>query len=240
MIENISFSILEAEELLTLAQRIYDIIQQAQLNQPMIDTSMQLIQKDMAELNTTLGKDVASAYSEEIKEKDNRRDRAFMGFRTYLESYAFHLDELLAQQAESLLGIFKKHGTRLHREGNTIQTSRMNLLISDLQKPEALSKLENLRGSFWLKMIKEENEGFEQLIQARSAEQSAKVSAPVNEKKSLLGNHLNKILNILEILEDSSPSPTLGELVARLNEAISTVMTTARSRKMRNQQGKNA
>ena len=230
-IEHVATTILASEELATLAGRIHGLILEASLEASFLQASLQLIQGDIDRLNAALSKERGSSLSQQISEQDDLRDRVFMGFRCYLESYTFHWDQPLAQAADGLLQTFRKHGTRLHREGNTIQTTKMKLLIADLEVDEATNQLNLLKADFWLNKMKQENTTFEELVQARNEEQSSKDSPLIREQKVTLGQNLNKLLSVLELMMASTPSTQLEDLIKQINEAIVPVMATARRRK---------
>jgi hypothetical protein len=238
MTENISTSVITSEELVTLAERISKLLTEAVLNNPLIDRALLLVQGDMNALNTALSKDTLGIFTKQINEKDYRRDKTFMGFRSFLEAYSYHLDDNLSKAAEHLLAIFRKHGTRLHREGNAVQTTKMKLLMADLELPENATTLATLQATPWLEMMKKENEEFETLVEERNIKESSKESPLINEKKFALGNRLNKLLDMLELMEDSGEPANIGETVAKINEAINQVMTVARGRKTRNHNSK--
>lgn len=238
MIENISISVVEPEELATLAQRISKILTEAAFKNTLIGRALTLIQGDIDALNTALSTSRVSAFTQKVNEKDNRRDKVFIGFRTVLEAYTYHLEENLSKSAEKLLTIFRKYGNRLHREGNAVQTAKMKLLVADLELPENTAELTALQATSWLVMMKKENEDFEALVEERSIEQSGKESSLLNEKKTTLGNRLNKLLDTLELMEDSGEPDNITETVAKINEAITQVMTAARARKTRSNNAK--
>ncbi|MDX2303765.1 MAG: DUF6261 family protein [Microscillaceae bacterium] len=239
MIENISTSLLEAEELMTLASRIQKLIQEVKLNNAYVESALRLLQGDIDALNAALTRDKASALTLSVQERDKRRDKAFIGLRTAIEAYTHHLEDEPSALAEKLLAIFRKYGTRLHREGYSIQTAKMKMLIADLELPENLKILQNMHADFWLETMKQENEAFESLVKERNTEQSFKISAQAQEQKFVLGNRLNKLLDMLELAEEGGEAPELKPVLAQVNEAIVQSMSTARSRKTRYDLGKN-
>ena len=165
---------------------------------------------------------------EEINEADFQRDRAFIGFRKYVEAFQFKdWDRDSQKAAANLIGIIEKHGKNLYREGLTVQSALLASLFEDLDTEQAKSDLATLEVEEWLNHLKNLQNEFTAMIQRRD-ELEAKKDIPTKaDAKAELVKNLNILLSGLDFLTNTQATK-YGETGNLINKIIERIMTSQR------------
>ena len=113
-----------------------------------------------------------SSYTEQLGNADRKRDGLFRGLVDLVNSALKHFSEEVVAAAKRLKILFDTYGN-LARLGDNKETSGIYNLVQDLEGKFA-ADLELIGGTAWVAQLKESNEAFEALVNARYDEATEK------------------------------------------------------------------
>jgi hypothetical protein len=237
MIENLHFSLLQAQELDAGAERILSLVTESLPADPVLGFLITLVGKDRAALQLALSNAQGSAHTALIAEKDAARDDAFIVFRTHCESATRRRTKPGHVVAgELLLRQIRTAGYSLHAFGNSRETGALNALLVALDAADAKAAVTLLAAGELLSELKEAQSAFELAINDRIDSQAAENYPALAAARAVLGNRLQLLLSLIDSLNDfdtTNARPDLDLLITRINEVIVAILTPARARRTR-------
>ena len=237
MIESLHFSLLQAEELDAGAERILGLVTAALPTEPVTAPLVTLLGKDRAALQLALANARGSAHTALIAEADAARDDAFIAFRTLCESAARRRTKPAHITAgELILRHIRTAGYSLHTFGNSSETGALNALVTALDGADAQAAITLIAAGELLTELTDVQTAFEAALTARTDEQASANYPALAAARAVLGNRLQLLLGIIATLKEADAAnarPELDPLIARLNEAITLILTPARARRTR-------
>lgn len=237
MIENLHFSLLQAQELDAGAERILNLVTESLPADPVLGFLITLVGKDRAALQLALSNAQGSAHTALIAEKDAARDDAFIVFRTHCESATRRRTKPGHVVAgELLLRHIRTAGYSLHSFGNSRETGALNALLIALETADAKAAVTLLAAGELLSELKEAQSAFELAINDRIDSEAAEKYPALAAARAVLGNRLQLLLSLIDSLNDfdtTNARPELDLLITRINEVIVAILTPARARRTR-------
>lgn len=204
--ENIPFSLLSIETVLTLANQCVKTISAKHSENPLLKGSLESLKEPMAKAELAIASDRKQEFAERVNNADFQRDQAFIGFRKCIEVFQYKEWDPAAKQASSnLLTIIRKHGTQLYKEGLNVQSSLLDALFEDLDDEKARMDIEKLGVEEWLVQLKRLQERFSKIFQQHSEVESDKSIPSKVEAKAALVKSLSSLLDGVEFLAEVKP-----------------------------------
>ena len=166
-----------------------------------------------------------SGHGEKATLLDLQRDNQFRGFKSMVIGQS-QMDGLSTQQdALDILAIINQHGSDLYSYAYNDETTHLDQLIADLEKPFNAAKIQNVKLGEAFELVKAAEKAFTDLVGVQSAANSelrGKVSASAQYKT--LANALSNYVAYVDAMTsiDSNWTP----LALELNEAIKSVYNT--------------
>ncbi len=222
-ITKIPFSTLSLESLLELAKECSEALSTKHSEDPILSAPITDLNEPMLKAKLAIASNRKQELTEEINEADFRRDRAFVGFRKYIEAHQFKdWDKNAQKAAANLITIIERHGKNLYREGLTVQSALLASLFEDLKKDQAQEDLDAIDAKKWLKHLTDLQEAFSDMVQRRD-ELEAKKDVPTKaDAKAELVKKLSVLFSGLDFLTNTQSTKygETGKLVNGIAERI--------------------
>ncbi len=232
MIKPINSRYLSTEEVYVLATNIQTLIESAEIEESIKTKLLTCIKKEIPTFEEALNRNKKNPLTITKKEKDTTRDNYFLGLRCYVESMTYHWEEGINKAAHSILEVIERHGYSLHILGYTEETALLNSLILELQHEPGSTHITTIGAQEWLKKLSEAQIDFEKTksdaIHIDSIEKPSLVKS-----RNLVIKDLNDVLNYISIEERFNESTAITDLISKINQSISSVVTIAKARNTR-------
>lgn len=230
---NLSIYLLTVEQCHTLNERLLDIFK---TDIPKNDVSMNKVIPHLIKLGEDLAAIVErvrkNAYTGQVNEADEQRDRAFTLFRDYCEVYSKSPDPKQAQAAGMLVTLIRRFGWTLYAKTYDEQTALQKGLIEALKEPEYAAAVSTIGAEKWVGDLKATNATFEQTIKLRDEQASIEDIPRSKEAKQALQAHLNPLLSFIGLMAKIEPQ-TYATLQSKTDEVVGNMMAIARGRQTR-------
>lgn len=238
VIDRISSHLLENNESPALAQRILDSIVGVLPGEPTIAKLKVLLESDIENVETALGRGRSSAFTARLAELDGLRDAAYVALRGYAEASTNR--PKVAEAGKLVYDIFRERGLTIHRLGYAQQTTELRILFDLLDSEEAKAAVETIGATTWLEDLKEAQEEFERVFQERAGAQSQASRPQLVPARTRLHRNLDTLLRVIECLyafaeqtKDYDTAENLSDAISIVNEHINELMSIARARRTR-------
>ncbi|MCE4565408.1 hypothetical protein INQ51_13905 [Maribellus sp. CM-23] len=174
----------------------------------------------------------------EQKTNDEIRDEKISGFYFLLVSFSHHPDALIRQAALNLLDIFNHYGLEIKEESFTRESSLLNSLLADLNKPKALADIALVpQCAEYIAALQQAHDTFEA---SRLAFESAQAEEGTLENASKIkqevvnriNNQLVPYLNVMTQLDE----PTYGAFARLVAELISANNEVVKKRRKKDEE----
>ncbi|MGK0176528.1 MAG: hypothetical protein ACJAYS_000074 [Lentimonas sp.] len=227
-ITKISFSTLSITTVLELANQCGEALSSKHAEDPILGTPLANLEEPIQKAKLAVASSRKKELTEEINEADFRRDRAFVGFRKYVEAFQFKdWDRDSQKAAANLIGIIEKHGKSLYREGLTVQSALLASLFEELEMEQPKADLTTLGVEEWLNHLMQLQHNFSAMIQRRD-ELEAKKNIPTKaDAKAELVKALSILLSGLDFLTNTQ-STKYGEIGKLISEIIERIVASQR------------
>lgn len=226
-------SIFNAEETNSMAKQIVLAITEMGSTDKILLKAKTAIEESNQKLTSVLNVQHSNPYTIELKKADDWRDDVHMGGRDVIKAmtqWVFDTDKMEA--AMRLEKVFHRHGWSLQNYGYQKQSSAINSIISELNRPEYQKDLTTCNIISWFEAEKKGQEGFENLFNIKighenKQESTAKREAqlPVIENIKKLAVYLNSIILFNE------GDTAWDDIYSKIEGIIKQATTTSRSRR---------
>ncbi|NJK86867.1 MAG: hypothetical protein HC906_13725 [Bacteroidales bacterium] len=159
--KKLPFSILVNNELYTLSSRIYAVLFKNLPNDAHVKDLIVELKKWFENLAAALGKALGSDYTDMLFIYDRLRDRAFVSFRDYIGSETNSDVTERENAALSLEDIIHNVGFSIQNLGYVAETSKLNALFREMNKPESISALNIIEAAGRYERLKNAQDLFE-------------------------------------------------------------------------------
>ena len=232
MLKKLRTSYLLPAELLETILKYISALELSGIAHTFIASIIQLLKTDVENLKKVIIAVRQNRQVERVSEADALRDDLFIGFRDSVDAFKRRRDEKLVEAYGTIWPIIEKAGTTLYALGYTVQSGKMEALISDLDKQENQKELKTLRVLDLYNEMKEAQKKFTDIYDARLDEEAQRDFPTLNDTKKKIVPHVNALLNTMEIIHELEPGMH-QELIDKLNIITTEVMSSATSRRTR-------
>ncbi|TAJ13602.1 hypothetical protein DMA11_08570 [Marinilabiliaceae bacterium JC017] len=226
MIKTINYSLLLSRVLFTLAQRCLTLYNEFLTE----DNGLKVFRDKLAEVfghyAQAFERETSSPYTERKANKDNKRDNAFIAFRTYIEACSYHDFENWIEYAEDILAVIQKHGWTAYKLGYKKETAALTNLVSEIRNKHEVA-LNALSADIWLDELEAANEAFEAV--KKESVTNTTTEATISETRPELEQAMRSLFTMTDLLYQANPTDGLKKLITDLNELISQTMATAKA-----------
>lgn len=219
----IPFSTLSLETVLELAQQCSEALSAEYSKDPILSAPIEDLNEPILKAKLAIASNRKKELTEEINEADFRRDRAFVGFRKYIEAHQFKdWDKNAQKAAANLITIIERHGKSLYREGLTLQSALLASLFEDLKKDQAQKDLDAIGAQEWLKHLTDLQKAFSEMVKRRDELEAKKDIPTKTDAKTELVKKLSVLLSGLGFLTNTQSTKygEIGKLINGIAERI--------------------
>lgn len=229
---NLSFYLLSAEESLTVSTKIKEIVMENLSADEFCAKLLPLIISTNAKLSKAIGRNTSQSFTLKLSVVDDEQDVAFIGFRDYVKAFTNNPDPAKQEAANKLLDVIKTIGWSIWNEGYVNESALLKVLFAELDKEENITAMTTINVTDWYNHLKTKHAAFEAVGQQKIAAEAEKDTPLTSSTKKELAKYINPLLGYIELLADMEDG--VYTLAAnKLDEAITEVMTIARSRQTR-------
>lgn len=164
--------------------------------------------------------------------RDDSRDGAFVGLRDFVKAFVSSGSPEKAAAGELLVEIFRSRGWSIFSLGYSAETSQLNVLVNDLETPEAQAALTTIGATVWLDDLKTAQGEFETAYQEKVAAQAGEDYQPIRDGRRQVARYVAALLSYVDLQSDLNPVQ-FGPVVDKIDEVIVDVVTVARARRTR-------
>ena len=118
--------------------------------------------------HAVIDKQTYSGIGKQVFEADQLRDNRFQGLKKSIWAMIQLNGIACHQDAVNLYALFEKHGLDLYHYSYNGETTHLNQLIQDLEKPENTTRLQNLNLTEAFTLLKTAQSTFEQLVSGQT------------------------------------------------------------------------
>jgi hypothetical protein len=227
--KNLPISNLNSGELYTTAKRIINVVDGSLSENEYVAKLCSLLILSIASLAKGLGKSLNSDFTPIIFEKDLARDNAFIGLRDFISSFCHSSNTAKLAAATFLAGIIEKTGNTIYSLGYTIETSKMNTLLTNLSEPAAQTALSTIGATEWYQEVVTSEEEFETTYKTKIETESTIDYPLVKDSRAKISKYLKSLLNYIETNTEFD-SEKYSSLKDKINEIITDSVAIARAR----------
>jgi len=230
--EKISFYMLANEELSIVSDRTVQILESELSHDSFISLVLEPLKNNNSNFSEALGRIVNKDYTIKISAADGKRDSSFIGFRDYCKAFLNSAEAKSRAAAKKLVILMKQVGWTLYNDGDTVESAKLNTLISKINNPEYSKAIKVINAESWFDNVVKDQQNFEAIIQKKIEEEAGKEVPLIMETKSQIKRLLPPVLDYIELRAELSGNGYIGTM-NKLNEAISEIMSVARARHTR-------
>lgn len=231
--KNIAIKLLNVEECYMLNKRLIDVFETDLPRESSVAAVLPHLNELTADLFAILTNiSNSSSLTQQLAEKDNARDAAFISFRDYSKSFLREPDPIQSAAAEKLTQLIQKVGWTLYNQGYTEQTAAEETLIEELGEPEYVEAVKAIKAESRVINLQETNAAFEETLKLKTDAEAGENIPTSYDCRDRMARYLKPLLVYLELMADVIPERY--ELAAtRIDEVIEYVITVAKSRRTR-------
>lgn len=150
-----------------------------------------------------------SSLTQEIIDLDARRDSAFIGIKTLVNSYGYHFNKRLQEASEKISKAIQVYGTDVTRKSYQEETAIITSLLNDLVTKESLvTALSDLGVTEWIVELRDANENFTTKYLERVEEKASNPSINVTSLREETTVLYKELLNHIEAHKTLTKSET--------------------------------
>lgn len=232
VVVKLSTSLLLPAELAEIGGAYIKAIEESALENPYILGVLALLAKDLATLNHAMAVVRKIELVNEVAELDNLRDDLFMAFRDLVSSFRLRRAAELKAAYEKIWPLIEQAGTTLYSLGYTEESGKMEAMFGEMDKTDKQEALTLMNAAGVYTDLKTTQGEFAALYSTRLNLESEKEYVTVTEARKPTNKHINFLLDAMEHLDEMEPD-THTDLIKKLNQITSTMLTTARARQTR-------
>lgn len=182
---------------------------------------LEVLETEFTGYIAVFGKQTFSGMGTTVEKADIVRDADFCGMKTILLGYIKLPGFELQQEATDLYTIFENRGLDINTFSYANQTTEMDKLITDLDKPENLLKLDHLHLSVHFGKMKIDETEFKRIYSEQiGANSELRKMQSASSTRRNLENALHNYLNTVEAMKNFTG---WNALHTELNEVVKSV-----------------
>lgn len=230
--KTLPFGLLNSSEFYAIANRIVDACKQTISDNEFLIKLYAIINEANNDLRIGLGRSFNSEFTSVLLLTDEKRDKAFIGFRDYIRAYCNHGDAIKEEAATNLSVILESVGNNLHRMPYAVESTKLDVLFENLSTPKAKEALETIMAQEWLERLKTRQEEFEKTYHSK-IDTEAGIDLPLlkNSKRTLI-TYIKGLLYYVETNKNMEHAQFVA-IEEKINVIITDAVTIARNRETR-------
>lgn len=234
MITKLRTSFLLPAELTEITSKFISTTEQANITEPYVQKLLDLLRKDVKDLNKALTSLRVNSMVVAAAEADGIRDDLFIAFRDTVEIGKRRQKTEIMQAYQKVFSVLEKADLRLYRLGYTEKSGRLAALFSEMDQPDFQANLVLLNADELYIELKEAEDNFQSIYAQRLNEDISNSAPGIVEARRKAVPHVNIFLGVLSTLEVFEPE--VYEILApKINAITAEIMAIARARKTRNE-----
>lgn len=231
--KNLPLSLLDTMEFYTVSSRTLKILTENIPDDPYVKTLLGNLQQGVAGMEKALGRVLKSNFTSVILEKDEIRDKCFLGLREYIKSKTYSLDQQQASAAYQLYNVLAGNGISIYYMGYAKESARLNTLLSQY-RADQYSQMLNVIGAANLFIELEKAQGEFEKTYKLKVETEAEIDFPLlKESRIGLMETIRPLLTYIGSNAVLNPQ-VYKPLEDKIDEVITDVVALARTRISRN------
>ncbi len=199
---------------------VLTIVDKEDLNALLLQPQRDQLQTLTDQIDDLFNRSQASAITQQLIALDDRRDRAIVGIRAYIESYQYHFDPALVTASTALRNDLNRHGNNIPRLSYQEETIVLSKIIEDWSTTTELTNaVTALNLGNWITELQDANTAFAESYIDRVTETSA------NPTTTIIGLRIEAITAYRALLAHIQAHATLGTnaIYDELDNQISTL-----------------
>ena len=224
----ILYSHFSLSRLVSLSQRILQLLSPRYPDHPMISSLLATIQVKLDQAVQAVGSSTRQSLTSLVREADQRRDNSYRSLRDHVAAGLLRENETYRLACEFLWPLFEKNGLDLYYASDDEETAAITSLLKDLDKLTVLSYLETIHAVEWKAELERDNQAFVRLSQERSAVRSADDTVTDKVAFDQLRASLDLLCNMLNALYALDEPDGIRATVEELDQSIREATAAAR------------
>ena len=225
-------TILNDAELLDLARRVSAAIEASHAEHSWFGPIAEDIGAQILAINSVRNRQTGSELTEDIRQADERRDKAYLAFRTGLEFRELSDDPSVASAATDLMQLLRRRDYSMQNLSDREQTDELNALLEDLSERSPQDDLSTVGLSSEAETLRQMQQRFVELVDQRATEEASRQLPSLRTVRRLLREDLSATAVSLNFVERQDPG-LFTSLVEAVSEHITEVAANARARRTR-------
>jgi len=231
----LAYSYLNLQELLTIAERIAEILKRKfvsePISEPIIAKQIDKLYEACEILMKVFQRSAGNTFTEQLSLKDMARDHAFRTLVGNLDGIAMITKKPEASQAaKDLLNIIAKHDRSLYRFGYARESAALYALQKELSQEGPTLLLKTAGATELFDDVKTTAKEFEDLYQSKLGDIKTYPETAAAAREIIY--RLNFLLTYTDVRTNDEPQ-MFEKCADELNMAINDIMTPARARNTR-------
>ena len=224
----ILYSYFNLSRLVSLSQRMLQLLSARYSDHPMISPLLATVQAKQDQAVQSVGSSTRQSLTSLVREADQQRDNSYRSLRDHVAAGLLRENEVYRQACEALWDVFEKNGLSLFRASDSEETAAVVSLLKDLEKTTMQAHLETVHAVEWKAELERDNQAFVRLSQERSAVRSADDTVTDKVAFDQLRASLDLLCNMLNALYALDEPDGIRATVEELDQSIREATAAAR------------
>jgi hypothetical protein len=173
--------------------------------------------------------------TKKLRELDRIRDKIFRGFRDYCGAFTRCNEEDKEAAAELLVECINLHGRTLYADGDAVETSRLEKLLTDLTGYENLSAaIVKINATDWQTKLTKAHNDFKNFYTSRNETQAQREHIDSQQAIQALKSEIDLLFKYIDTMADLNVDQSWIDARYEIDELTSSQISQIKSRKTRN------
>ena len=231
MMNKILYSYFNLARLTTLARKVQRLLVSKFSDHPMISTVLTSMDAKLDISVQSVGSTRKQPLTKVVRVADLKRDNSFLSLRDHIQAGLRRENESYRKACEALWPEFEKNDLKLYNKSDGEETTAVDSLIKDLNKPENQPFLATVHATQWLEELEGDNQAFKVASQQRSAVISTDETVADQEAFDQLKVLLDLLGHVLTALFAMNDPEGIREVVDEVNQYIREANASAKQSK---------
>ncbi|MCH2034649.1 MAG: DUF6261 family protein [Tenacibaculum sp.] len=172
-------------EYLQYMKDVLELVNKQDVDTLLLTNQRNALASIVSQIDSAFQQSLGSALTQGIIELDDRRDKAFMGFKSVINGFTYHFDTAKQVHAQNALLAIDNYGKDITRKSYQEETAIVSSLVNDFEsQPELITAVTELNLTDWLNELKIANTAFASKYLERVGETAANPLANLVELRS--------------------------------------------------------
>ncbi len=227
--KKLEYEILSIQELYAFARRTMGLLYEHVEDDAFISSVSSLMNSSLNRLSVILGLLKENEFTEKLAEREQARDKAFIGLFNLIKANINHENDEIAMSAQNVYFIFEQNHLVQSNKGNNSFNKKINFLLDDLEKYSIKNELEKTGILPWIKHLDKTHHEYLKFLEEIKDEESIKLIPILKSERGNIVQYLTGLFGYIEIYKESKRD-NFAFMADKLNEIIIDIMIIARKR----------